>query len=87
MKRDERSTSRFGSGCRHGEDYHEFSDGAVTANKKNREAVSIVGLTPGRYCMICPDNAKAYGLPLLIKRLLFPKPDCFVRCLHRIDRL
>ena len=81
MKRDERDASRFSSGCGHGEDFREYSDGTITT--KEREAVSIVGLTPGRYWTICPNNAKAYGLPLLIKRLLFPKPDGFVRCLHK----
>ena len=81
MKRNVRDASRFNSACSHGEDCHEYSDGTVITKKC--DAVSIVGLTPGRYCTICPHNAKAYGLPLLIKRLLFPKPDWFVRCLHR----
>ena len=81
MKRDERDASRFSSGCAHGEDCHEYSGGTVTMKK--RKTVSIVGLMPGRDCTICPNSAKAYGLPLLIKRLLFPKPDGFVRCLHQ----
>ena len=59
MKRDERDASRFRSGCGHGEDCHEYSGGTVTTNK--RETVSIVGLTPGRCCTICPNSAKAYG--------------------------
>ena len=33
MKRDERSASRFSSGCGHGEDCHEYSDGAVAMKK------------------------------------------------------
>ena len=33
MKRDEKGASRFNSGCSHGEDYHEYSDGAVTTKK------------------------------------------------------
>ena len=34
MKRDERSVSRFSSGCGHGEDYHEYSDGTVTTKQR-----------------------------------------------------
>jgi len=33
MKRDEKGASRFNSGCGHGEDYHEYTDGAVTTKK------------------------------------------------------
>ena len=35
MKRDERDPSHFCSGCGHGEDDHEYSDGTVTTKKKN----------------------------------------------------
>ena len=34
MKRDERTASRFNSGCVHGEDYHEYRDGTVTTKQK-----------------------------------------------------
>ena len=34
MKRGRRGASRFASGCGHGEDYHEYIDGTVTAKKK-----------------------------------------------------
>ena len=33
MKRDERSASRFSSGCGHDKDCHEYSDGTVTRKK------------------------------------------------------
>ena len=35
MKREEKSASRFSSGCGHGEDCHEYSDGTAATKKKN----------------------------------------------------